>query len=342
MAARPFVVFFKNIDKNDIPSVGGKGANLGEMTQAGFPVPPGFAVTVAAYDLFLEENDLNKEIRNILKTTNRQNPEELGAASKRIQRMISSGRVPIQVSGEIIKAYGTLSGFLKHALVAVRSSATAEDLPTASFAGQQATLLNIKGEANLINAVRSCWASLFTPRAIFYREENKIAHEKVKISVIVQKMVQSSVSGVIFTLDPVTNEKDKIVIEAVWGLGELIVPGSVVPDRYVVQKETFSILSKEVSDQGVHLIKVGSETKEKPVPEKIRSLQKISNEEIITLAKIADKLQKHYYFPQDIEWAKEEKKLYIVQTRPVTTMEKKTEVIKTENGELKMTSSPIL
>lgn len=343
MTARPFVAFLTSIDKEDIPVVGGKGANLGEMVKAGFPVPPGFAVTVAAYELFLEHNNLGSQIRNILKVTNVDNPEELNSASRKIQKTIITGEIPEEVAREVIAGYKKLSGFLKQALVAVRSSATAEDLPSASFAGQQATLLNIKGEANLVNAVRECWASLFTPRAIFYRVENKIPHEKVKISVIVQKMVQSRVSGVMFTIDPVTNEKDKIVIEAIWGLGEMIVQGAALPDRYVVQKETFDILSKEISEQPIQLIKVGKETKEAKVPEKLKSLQKISNEQIITLARIGDKLQKHYFFPQDIEWALEGKNLFIVQTRPVTTMSKKpAETIKTESGEIRVTQAPIL
>ncbi len=319
MAARSNILLFNQIDKDDLPQVGGKGANLGEMTKAGFPVPDGFAVTVTAYDSFLEENDLQKEIDNILKTLDRNDPNQLKNASHQIEQKILHSRVPKEVARDITSAYKKLSGRFKKALVAVRSSATAEDLPTASFAGQQATYLNIKGDANLTETVKKCWASLFTGRAIFYREENKIPHKKVKISVIVQKMVQSEVSGVAFTIDPVTNEKDRIVIEAVWGLGELIVQGSVVPDSYVVQKETFSILSKKISDQSVQLIKQGQQTKEVEVPKKIRDLQKIKDEQIVDLAKIADKLQKHYYFPQDLEWAKEGKNLYIVQTRPVTT-----------------------
>jgi len=294
---------------------------LGEMTKAGFPVPDGFAVTVAAYESFLEENNLGKEIGDILKQTDSDDPNQLNNASRQISKRILNGRIPEDVAKETISAYKKLGRF-KKVLVAVRSSATAEDLPTASFAGQQATFLNVKGEGNLTETVKKCWASLFTGRAIFYREENKIPHQKVKISVIVQKMIQSEVSGVAFTVDPVTNEKDRIVIEAVWGLGELIVQGSVVPDSYVVQKETFEILSKKISDQAVQLVKRGQETKEIEVPKKMREMQKIKDEEIIRLAKIADKLQKHYYFPQDLEWAKEGKNLFIVQTRPVTTTEK--------------------
>jgi len=344
MAARPIVLFFKEIDKHDIPAVGGKGANLGEMANADFPVPPGFAITTEAYDLFLTQNNLLAEISKIQKDTNVNNPTELDRASKIIQKKVLVGEIPELVAKEIITAYKKLSGSFKKELVAVRSSATAEDLPGASFAGQQATFLNIQGEANLLNYVRECWASLFTPRAIFYRVQNKIDHGKVKISVIVQKMVQSYVSGVMFTVNPVTQEKDRIVIEAVWGLGEMIVQGSVVPDHYVVQKDTFAILSKEVSDQTVQLIRVGQNTKEQEVPQNIRDKQKLPDEVVVGFAKLGDRLQKHYYFPQDIEFAWDKKNLYIVQTRPITTLtdgKKKTEAVADENG-VKVAQTPIL
>ena len=313
-------IFFNEIDKHDISQVGGKGANLGEMTKAGFPVPFGFAVTVASYDIFLEENNLRSEIRDILKGLDRNNAEDLMRASQRIERRILNRKVPESVAFDVIKSYRKLSGGFKKALVAVRSSATAEDLPGASFAGQHATLLNIKGEASLLEAIKECWASLFTARAIFYRGENKISEDKVGISVIIQKMIQSEVSGVMFSIDPVTNDKERIIIESVWGLGELIVQGSVLPDSYAVQKGTYSILSKLISDQNVQLIRKGQKTLEQKVPKSWLDRQKITNEEIIALAKLAQKLQEHYYFPQDIEWAKEKNKLYIVQTRPITTM----------------------
>ena len=266
MSVKPLITFFKDIDKEDIPLVGGKGANLGEMTQAGFPVPNGFAVTVESYDLFLTQNDLALKINRIVAETDVNNSDQLQEASKKIERIIRTSEIPDEVAKEVIKAYKKLSGRFRHSLVAVRSSATAEDLPGASFAGQQATYLNIRGYNNLLQAVRDCWASLFTARAIFYRAQNNIDTAKVKISVIVQKMVQSQVSGVMFTIDPVKNLKDRIVIESVWGLGEMIVQGSVVPDTYIVQKETFAILSKEISDQSVQLIKKGDKTKEVEVP----------------------------------------------------------------------------
>lgn len=346
MGSLPIITFFKDIDKNDTPLVGGKGANLGEMTKAGFPVPDGFAVTINAYDFFLAENDIAKKIYDILDITDVSDPVQLGNASQRIQKMVTEGKYPEEISRQIIASYKKLSGFMKRSLVAVRSSATAEDIGITSFAGQQASFLNVTGEANLLLKVRQCWASLFTPRSIFYRVENKIKHESVKIAVIVMKMVQSEVSGVMFSIDPVKNDKDRIVIESVWGLGEMIVQGSVVPDKYVVQKGTFAILSKEISDQKIQLTRIKGLTREIEVPEKMRSFQKIADQEIITLAKLSDKLQRHYFFPQDTEWAKEKGKLYIVQTRPVTTVasvEKNEKLeIKSEKGVLSMASVPIL
>lgn len=316
---------------------------MGEIYQAGFPVPPGFAITVEGYDLFLKENDLITKIYGVLKTLDVNDPAQLEMASKQIQKMVLTGKIPTDIAQKTISAYKKLSGFMKNALVAVRSSATAEDMPSASFAGQQATFLDIKGEANLMNAVRECWASLFTARSIYYRVVNKIPHESVKISVVIQKMIQSKVSGVMFSIDPVKNDKDRIIIESVWGLGEMIVQGSVVPDTYVVQKGTFAILSKEISDQSVQLVRIKGKTKNAEVPKKIRGKQKITDAQIITLAKWADKLQKHYYFPQDTEWAMEGGKLFIVQTRPVTTIAKNKEIkVKTEKNDIKIAEAPIL
>lgn len=320
MTSLPLVVEFKDIDKSDLSLVGGKGANLGEMTKAGFPVPSGFAVTVPAYNLFLEENNISKQIYEILSISDIEDPQQLEEACNKIQKIIKFSKFPESVFKELVSAYRKLSGRFKKAEVAVRSSATAEDLPGMSFAGQQATFLNIKGESNLQIAVRDCWASLFTPRSVYYRVHNKIKHENVGISVIVQKMIQSEVSGIMFSVDPVNNYKDRIVIDAVWGLGEMIVQGSYVPDHYVVQKESFSILYKEVNRQEKFLSKRNGKTEEFNLKETYWDKVKLNDDEIIALAKIGQKLQDHYYFPQDIEWAREKGKLYIVQTRPVTTL----------------------
>jgi pyruvate,water dikinase len=337
------ILFFKEIDKNDTNIVGGKCANLGEMTKAGFPVPNGFAITIAAYDTFLKENKLIDRIYDFLKTIDVDDPAQLDNASKKVQKMVITGSISSRVAHEVINSYKKLSGRFKNALVAVRTSATAEDMPDSSFAGMGTTLLNIRGEANLLNAVRECWASLFTGRSIYYRVINKIPHEKVKISVAVMKMVASEVSGVMFSIEPVKNDKDRIVIESVWGLGELIVQGSVVPDTYIVQKDTFAILSKEISDQAVQLVRVKSgENKEIEVPKRIRQNQKITDKDIVELAKLADKLQKHYFFPQDAEWAKEKGKLYLIQTRPITSIAQTAKAGKLEKNDIKIAQTPIL
>ena len=261
MSNLPIIANFRDIDKNDTPLVGGKGANLGEIYNAGFPVPAGFAITIAAYDLFLKENDLINKIYGILKVLDVNDPPQLEQAADKIQRLIINGKIPDEVSEKIISSYKKLSGFMKSALVAVRTSATAEDMPDSSFAGMGWTSLDIRGEANVLNEVRACWASLFTGRSIYYRVENKIPHEKVKICVVVQKMVQSEVSGVMFSIDPVTNDKDRIVIQSVWGLGEMIVQGSVVPDTYVVQKELSQFFQKKLPTSLCSFLKLTAKPK---------------------------------------------------------------------------------
>ncbi len=317
------IVWFQDVDKDDVGLVGGKGANLGEITKAGFPMPPGFIVTAGAYFDFLEYNNFLVQIKRILKPCNIQDPRQLNEASARIKALIKRGKIPDQLAKLIIQYYEKLGGPLRSCLVAARSSATAEDLPDASFAGQQETFLNIKGEANVVNKVRECWASLFTPRAIFYREEKKFDHFKVGIAVVVQKMIQSQTSGIMFTVDPVTNNKERIIIEAIYGLGELIVQGSVTPDHYQVDKNNFQILIKQVSEQKLQLIKQGAKTLEIKVPEHLSKKQKISDSHIVEIAKFGKRLHQHYFFPQDIEWGIEKNKVYILQTRPVTTLVKK-------------------
>jgi len=322
-ATNLFIKWFSEIDKNDIPEVGGKGANLGEMVSFGIPVPPGFVVTSAAYFYFLEKNNLKPQIQKILLKTDKNDPYSYTIASDKIKKLILKGTIPKDLAFEIMTSYLKLGGGLKEILVAVRSSATAEDLPTASFAGQQASFLNISGETNVVLKVRQCWASLFEPRAIFYREEKGFDHFKVGIAVPIQKMIQSETSGVMFTVDPMTNQKNRILIEAIYGLGELIVQGKVSPDRYLVDKNSLKILEKNVFLQPLQLTKVGSLNKEVPVPKKLRDKPKLTNRQIVELARLGKKIHQHYFFPQDIEWAVERGKIFIVQTRPVTTIRKK-------------------
>ena len=319
---RKNLVWFEDVDKNDLPLVGGKGANLGELTKAGIPVPPGFIVTTVSYFNFLEEAGLREEMGNILEPLNPDDTEQLLQISTKIKDAITSAEMPQDIADEIREAYKKLGG-----LVAVRSSATAEDLPDASFAGQQSTFLNIQGEDNVVVAVQECWASLFEPRAIFYRNEHGIDHMQVGIAVPVQRMVQSEAAGVLFTMEPVTNES-KITIEAVYGLGEVVVSGEMTPDHYLVDKERFTILEKQIVEQDWQLVKslesdsdVDGANVKLPVSDELRKEQKLSDDEIISLAKLGAKIEDHYKFPQDIEWAKEGGELYVVQTRPITTLE---------------------
>ena len=320
------ILWFNEITKNDIPTVGGKGANLGEMTSAGIPVPTGFVVTAAAYFDFLKQTGIPDEIRRLLDPLDVNDSRQLQQTAEKVQKVILEAAMPLELAAEIKKSYAKLGG----GLVAVRSSATAEDLPEASFAGQQSTYLNIDDEKRVVDAVHSCWASLFEARAIFYREEQGFDHFKVGIAVPVQRMVQSEASGVMFTVEPVTSATDEIVIEAIYGLGEAIVSGEENPDLYVVDKESLSIISKKLSRQGRKLI-INPDRRDKNaniwalVTASAQTLQKIADEDITALAGIGKRIEKHYGFPQDIEWAKEGKEIFIVQTRPVTTMKEATE-----------------
>jgi pyruvate,water dikinase len=320
------IVWFNEVGKKDVSTVGGKGANLGEMTQADIPVPPGFIVTADAYFDFLEKSEIKDEISNRLQTLDPSNSKQLQQVAAEIKQLILDITMPPELAKEIEQAYTQMGG----GLVAVRSSATAEDLPEASFAGQQRTFLNVQGEKEVVTAVQGCWASLFEPRAIFYRHHQGFDHFKVGIAVPVQKMIQSQASGVMFTLEPVTSDSDKVVIEAVFGLGEAIVSGEITPDLYVVDKDSLKIISKKTANQESQLIKnptVGAKETNiwAPLPAPTQSQQKLTDSEIIKLAWLGKQIENHYRFPQDIEWAKEDNKIYIVQTRPVTTIKEAAE-----------------
>jgi len=317
---KKYVVWFKDVGKEDVASVGGKGANLGEMTQAGFPVPPGFIVTVHAYSEFLDRSGIRTKISQALEGLDVNDSKKLELVAQKVQHLITHSEFPKDIALEIIGAYFKLgSGGLKHPVVAVRSSATAEDLPGASFAGQQETFLNVQGEANLIEKVKEAWASLFTARAIFYRATNHFDHFKVGIAIPVQRMVESEKSGIMFTIDPVTNDKSKVVIEAIFGLGEMIVQGAVTPDHYEVNKKSGEIIKKNVHVQEKVMQKKGLSNEIIALSPRDGGKVKLSDGEITALAKIGENLEKHYYFPQDSEWAIEGDRIFIVQTRPVTT-----------------------
>jgi len=330
------IVWFSEVTKEDIPLVGGKGANLGEMTNFHIPVPPGFIITANAYYDFLQRSKVIDEIRNLLKPLDYNNTKQLQQIADQIKQVILNAAMPPELAKEIQQAYIKMGG----GLVAVRSSATAEDLPEASFAGQQSTFLNVNGEKQVVAAVQECWASLFNPRAIFYRHQHGFDHFKVGIAVPVQKMVQSQASGVMFTIEPMTSDRSKIVIEAVYGLGEVAVSGEVTPDLYIIDKEEVKVVDKRIGKQKWQLIR-NPAAGDKVTNIKValqppnQTEQKLADDDIISLAKLGKYIEDLYQFPQDIEWAKEDNEIFIVQTRPVTAI--KAEAVAEVRPEIKAT-----
>ncbi len=309
------IEWFKDLNSKNVAQAGGKGASLGEMTRAGLPVPPGFVVLAAAFERFLEETDLAQEIEAFLKKVNHKDINSVDKASAEIRALIAGAPMPVDIKTEIQKSFKQL----KSAYVAVRSSATAEDSKTASWAGELETYLNVT-EKNVPAFVKKCWSSLFTPRAIFYRIEKKLHKQKVSVAVVVQKMVQSEVSGICFTVHPVTKDYNQMVIEAGFGLGEAIVSGQITPDTYIVHKKDFSILDINVSEQKFAIIKSPKGTIHKTLSPAIAGKQKLTGKQIVELAGICKKIERHYKHPQDIEWAYEKKKFYLTQSRPITTL----------------------
>jgi pyruvate,water dikinase len=324
-----YIKFFSEISAEDTALVGGKNANLGEMynklADVGVPVPNGFAVTAEGYDYFIKFNNLEEKIHNVLKGLDTHNIEDLHKRGEEIRNLIKSGEFPEDLKNEILNAFQKLKEeYGEDLTVAVRSSATAEDLPGASFAGQQETYLNVS-EKDLLEKIKFCFASLFTDRAISYREDKGFDHFKVKLSVAVQKMVRSDVgsSGVMFTIDPDNGCSNVIVINSVFGLGELIVQGKVVPDEFMVFKDAdeFPIISKKLGEKNRKIVYAEEGgVKEVDTKEEERRVFSLTDEEVKLLAKYGYLIEKHYGKAMDIEWAKDgiENKLYIVQARPET------------------------
>lgn len=312
-----YIKWFHQLEKEDVNIAGGKGANLGELTQSKIPVPPGFVILSSAYFDFLNANNLRPQIKKIMGSCDANDPSQLNSSSDKIQKLMHGSDVPPGISHEIFQAYSQLGSNLS---VAVRSSATAEDLPYASFAGQQESYLNVAGDANLLLKVKDCWKSLFGARSIFYREQKGFDHFKVGIAVPVQKQIQSEISGVMFTTDPISQNRDRIIIEAIYGLGDYIVQGVVTPDHYEVSRTSGKIIAKTVTPQHIMEVRKLQGVKEVKVPTRIREKSKLTEKQILELAEIGKKIHRHYFFPQDIEWAYAKGKFYIVQSRPITTL----------------------
>ena len=308
---------FHNLGKNDASIAGGKGASLGEMMQAGIPVPEGFVVLSIAFDQFLHETDLTQEIDAILKTVDHKAIHTVEDASEKIRGLIESKEIPENIVGKIKEQFKNL----KSEFVAVRSSATAEDGSEHAWAGQLESFLNT-AEENLPENIRKCWSSLFTPRAIFYRFEKGLHKTDISVAVVVQKMVQSEISGIAFSVHPITEDSNQLIIEAGYGLGEAIVSGSITPDSYVVEKDLKKIIDINISEQKKAIVKAGKDNNWIMIDKEKRSVQKLSNEKILELSELVIKIEHHYGFPCDIEWAFERGKFYIVQSRPITTLKK--------------------
>ncbi|MEM3091353.1 MAG: phosphoenolpyruvate synthase [Candidatus Pacearchaeota archaeon] len=337
-----FIKWFSELNKNSGPIAGGKGANLAEIYNLGILVPPGFVVTAQAYDYFIKNSGLAEKIKKLLSKIDYENTEQLNNITTEIRQLIINGKMPEEMKSEILEAYEILSiGAEPEKIrkknvneiinggecifVAVRSSATTEDLAEASFAGQQETFLNVRGNEDLIQKIKECFASLFTPRATYYRNKKGFKHEQASLSVIVQKMINAEKSGVIFSKDP-SMKKNNIIIEAVFGLGEGIVSGQITPDRYVLSQD-LDIIEKQIAIKKIAIIRGENSEKDIIKLEEHKAKEQVLNEyEIKKLASIALQLEKHYKKPQDIEFAIEKGDIFIVQTRPITTIEKRANI----------------
>ncbi|PIR97403.1 MAG: hypothetical protein COT91_01580 [Candidatus Doudnabacteria bacterium CG10_big_fil_rev_8_21_14_0_10_41_10] len=329
-----YIKTFKQLNKKSVGEAGGKGASLGEMTNAKIPVPPGFVILASAFDRFLDETDLGTDIDVQLKKVIYKDINSVDRYSNVIRDLIADVKFPTDLGEEIIKSYNQLfssttsprsavhsSSARRGGFVAVRSSATAEDSSIASWAGELETYLNIT-EKDLLKKVKLCWSSLFTPRAIFYRREKKLHNTHVSVAVVVQAMIQSEISGIAFTVHPVTEDRNQMVIEAGYGLGETIVSGQVTPDSYIISKKDMVLIDINVSDQEKMLVKKGNGNKMVAVKKADIGKQKLTGRQILELAKICAGIEKHYRLPCDIEWAYAKGKFYIVQSRPITTLKK--------------------
>ncbi len=322
-----YILDFRDVDKDSLPRVGGKNASLGEMIRAGIRVPPGFAVTTDSYQHFITETGIKESLMKCLSGLNPKDVDALNDASRAVQQLISDAPMPASVREAIAKGYAGLCDtcLMQVVPVAVRSSATAEDLPTASFAGQQDTFLWVEGPDRVIDRVQNCWASLFTPRAIAYRENNDFPHDRVLISVGIQKMVNSRAAGVMFTLNPTNGDPSKVVIEGSWGLGETVVSGEVNPDKFVVDKVVREVNERTISTKHIEcLFDIDkNEVVHAEVDQEMQCTCCLEDDEIAELVDTAKVIESHYGKAMDIEWAIDKdlsfpENVFIVQARPET------------------------
>jgi pyruvate,water dikinase len=327
-----YVLRFEECDLSMVDRVGGKCASLGELLKAQIPVPPGFAITTSAYDRFMDENGLTEKVLKRLNGLDESMIEETERASEDVRAWIEAGTISEPLEDMIAESYRLLSRRTRTPAqpVAVRSSATAEDLPDASFAGQQDTFLWTRGVDDLLDRTKKCWSSLFTPRAISYRAKMGFDHAQVKLSVAVQKMVRSWAAGVMFTLNPATGDPATVVIDSNWGYGESVVSGEVTPDQFHVNKITMEVTKKTVSEKQIYYTTdpETDEVKKLEVDPERKTSQSLLDTEIQMIAELGNRIEKHYGKPMDIEWATEKSlpykgEIFIVQSRPETVWSRK-------------------
>ena len=339
---KEFLLWFEQMERGDVAIVGGKSSSLGEMTsKTDVPVPYGFATTAYAYRYFIEKSGLKEKMQAILADlTDVENSAQLRDVSARLREAIMAEEMPADLSASIAAAYEELGKKVGEAepYVAVRSSATAEDLPDASFAGQQDTYLNVKGAENIIAKVKECYASCFTDRAVYYREKQGFDHIEVALSAVIQMMVFSKAAGVMFTVNVATGDDSNILIEGAFGLGEYVVQGTVTPDNYTVSKAENKIIDRCVNEQDVMLVrKEGGDCEEQPVPEELRNVQTLTDEQILELAGYAKKIEAHYGCYMDMEWGIDARnnKIWILQARPETVWSRRNKDKKPAQAETK-------
>jgi phosphoenolpyruvate synthase/pyruvate phosphate dikinase len=300
-----------------LETIGGKGVSLARLAGAGLPVPGGYHITTEAYRRFVQENDLQAAISQALELVDVSDPSTLEVASKTITSLFNTAPIPGDIASEIVQAYATLPGV--NPAVAVRSSATAEDLPEASFAGQQETYLNVAGADAVLDATRKCWASLWTARAIGYRARQEINSDGVALAVVVQLLVPAEAAGILFTANPMDGNRDQILINASWGLGEAVVGGGVTPDTLTLDKAG-QVISRDTAEKLVQTVRVNGGTQEQATPKNLRLVPVLSDEQATELGQLGLRIEELYNMPMDIEWALADGEFAIVQARPITAL----------------------
>lgn len=311
-----YIRWFQELDRTSLALAGGKGANLGDMVRAGLPVPPGFVLLTPAYQTFVTANSLQPEIERLAAAVRPDDPDSMENASVAIRALFDQGALPSEIAAAATQAYAQLGG----GRVAVRSSATAEDLPGASFAGQQETYLNIEGEDRLLQAVQRCWSSLWTGRAIAYRLRQQITPGEIALAVVVQRQVEAESAGILFTANPVNGRRDQMVIDGAWGLGEAVVSGQVTPDRWVADARTGAVLEARLARKLLMTARRDGVTATVPVPQALQERAVLTAAQVEELAAMGRQVAAHFGSPQDIEWARAGGRLYLVQSRPVTSL----------------------